>query len=703
VNEVENRTLSAIDPASRDDLDRLQSGFRRRSRNPLPPRSFTARRRDGGVEFRIIDRDPIAEGNGSIRYDIYWSEDVDLSSAETIAAGYARATQVESIQAPGKEGADASRTIYGEKYLRGYYYCVGVDSAGGRGEPTPPIAMGDDSTGGGYPDDVEHFAVSESGEVHNGVPYSVISFVYQAPNDERFAGVKFFVKDYPVLNEIYQTHFHRHTGARGGTGQDKFKWEVGRRKGTGTLSLALDVMSGVGTEFQAEMNAGDHIEARGTTAAVLSLANNTSGLLSAWWSGLDVISLADWYIIPAVTIYAVSVGKDGSHREDIENAKSAVVWLDGLLSPPVAPVLIGNYDSNGVSTLGETNRLEWDQLEGTEIKQYHLFRGEGAAVPFESCTLVHTQAHDPNELANGHHYYDDTDFTIVQKESHQVWTYYLLAENWREQRSAASNAIEIACRLNNSGSGDPTIPARSGVLNILYNAALAGVSGSNVDSADVNQDTFNAMGGPPSGWARWHGAVYFAAVTRPQHLNNDQVKFFPPTAAGTTFVYQNINGASGVPAIIRNGALLTFQGLVKHGGVVPDGYFGFYVETFNGAAHNEYCARRYRNSSDALDWITGPSARVNIPTTDLLSTWQLFFAVFRIDTSFTATTLRANFGWDSGTVGNIYVTQPMLTFGEELCNWTGQMVDTALRYPKSGNPFGGIGDGPGRRGEIIVV
>lgn len=700
----------------REDFGRLESRVRRRSRAALQPISFTAKRDDGGVLFRIVDRDPIIEGQGAVRYDILWAADVNLSTAETIAAGFARAVQVLSIPAPGKANAEAARHLFGERYLIGYYFCVGYDSTNTPGEPTPPIAMGDTSTGGGYPDDVSHFSISESGEVHNGVPYSVISFIYQAPNDSRFAGVKFFVKDYPVINEIYQTHFHRHVGQLGGTGQDKFKWEVGRRKGTGRLlQIATVNIIGSGapaTKFRSEMNAGDYIEARGHTQEIGTVYTTTDflALLSANWTGPNVVDLDDWWIIPLVTIYAVSVGKDGSHREDVTNAPSVTVLLDGLLSAPVAPVLTGNYDANGVSTLGEINRLEWDQLAGTEIKAYHLYRGLGAAAAFVDCTHIGTRMHDANNLAGGHHSFDDKDFTITQKEQNQVFSYYLVAENWREQRSSPSSRVEVACRLNNAGSGDPTIPSRSGVKTLLYNGAFAGTVGNNVDDLDVSQDTFNAdVARIGAGWNRWESGVSGGAVTRPKHIANDQVIFAPPGAGGSARLWQGVKAwEAAADPIIKEGAVLTFQALIKHDGTLPDGTFTMYLESLDAVqAHNEYCPRRYRDpADDALKWTAATSAAIlTVPVASLLSTWQLFFAVFLPSTTaaLDIAELRVNWGWDDGTVGNIYVTQPMLSYGEELANWSGEMVERLMRHPRSGDPVGPIGDGPGHRRELIRI
>jgi hypothetical protein len=72
---------------ARGETARLNSSLRRHSRGPLPPLSFTARREDGGITFKIIDRDPIADANGAVRYDVYWCQDLSLQSDETVAAG----------------------------------------------------------------------------------------------------------------------------------------------------------------------------------------------------------------------------------------------------------------------------------------------------------------------------------------------------------------------------------------------------------------------------------------------------------------------------------------------------------------------------------------------------------------------------------------------------------------------------------------
>lgn len=694
-----------------DGFDRLRSGWRRQSRGAQQPRSFTAKRADGGVQFTIIDRDPFTEGSGSTRYDVYWAETVDLSTAETVAAGFARATNVMSIPAPGKDGADATRILFGERYLKGHYFCVGVGVlATDRSEPTPPISLNDDTTSGGYPADVEHFAVSESGEVHNGVPYSVISFAYQAPNDPNFTGVKFFCKDYPVTGQIYQTYFHRYVGQRGGTGQGEFFFEVGRRKGVGTLSIAGSALTGVGSAFLSDMNAGDLIEVRGTTAEIDSVTDSTNATLAAAWGGDSVASVSDWWILPEVTFYAVSIGRDGGHREDIENAPSDVEFLDGLLSPPVPPVLVGNFDSNGVSTYGETNLLEFNQLEGTEIKAYHIYRATGAAAAFSSATHKKTIAHNPHAMTDGHHSWPDTEFTITEKEQNQAFTYYLVAENWREQRSIPSDAVQIACRLNSASSGDPSIPARTGVFNHLWNAGLVGTPGNTVDNADVSQRAWRSGSpAPPTGWTQWHSSVFSGAVTRPQHANGDQFRFFAPgLGLPECYAYMEINGWDNAAPVIRSGMPLTFQALIKHGGgVSPNGIFKMYIETYNAGAFVEYCPRRYRDpADDSLQLVddTGGAANVlEIAGSDFLDSWQLFFATFVPTAANTVTAVRITFGWSGGDTGDIYVTQPMLSGGEELCVWTSEMVDTAIRPSVGGDPAGGLGDGPGGRPDLIFM
>lgn len=706
MREVRHRDASGS-YSNQEDFDRLESGVRRRNRAALAPVAFRAKRTDGGVQFTIIDRDPITEGNGAVRYDIYWAEDVDLTDEDTIAAGYARSTNVMSIPAPGREGADATRMLFGERYLRGFYFCVGVDAANERGEPTPPLSLNDESNSGGYPDDVTHPSVSESGEVHNGVPYSVLSFIYQAPIDDRFAGVMFFIKDYPVINEIYQTHFHRYTGQRGGTGQDKFKLEIGRRKGTGDLTIALAAVSGASTAFLAEMNAGDLIEARGHTQEIDSITDDDTATLAANWAGDTVTTLADWWVIPEITIYFVSVGKDGRYREDIESAPSVTVYLDGLLSAPVAPVLTANKDANDISTIGEVIRLEWAQLEGTEIKAYHLYRGKGAAVAFSSCTPIITIPHNPHALTGGNQSYDDDDFTYLEKEENQVWSYYLVAENWREQRSDESARLEVACRLTKADGVDPSVPARSGVLNYLYNAALIADTGNNVDDADATQDSFNNIGGPPAGWKRWEGTAIGGGAVVPTHQNIDQIHFTAPGAGNSTFAYQEIKAwsdATADPRVIRRHQILTFQALIRHGGVLPNGNFYMYIETYNLAVFNEYSKRRYRNSSDALAWIAaGTGARIEISGADLLSDWQMFMGVFLPDATLTATKIRVTWGWEGGTTGTIHVTQPMLSFGEELCNWTGQMVETALDWSPGNDAGMELGDGFGVRHQDVMM
>lgn len=712
---------------------------RARTLIPRGPKSFRIEKAGLGIRVIITDwpHDTIdVAGTSTYQFLVYWAQTVDQTTQAGNDAGFARSTLLApSIPVAGRRraaGGGSGTEFVGffsdPKYQQGYFWCVGVDIDGIQGDHGNPIKV-IGGVGGTLPSDVEHFQASESGEQHGLTTLSVVSYSFRIPfGGGELDSVQFMFRNYPNLNEFSEGESRRVTVGKGSTQTGKLRFPIGRRIGSGTISIVGTAVTGVGTEFLtlAASAGGDQIEVFGVQARIASVASNLGMTLQSGWTGPAVIAVADWQTIASVTIYAISEGLNGARRDDPENGPSVTLDLDGLLSAPIAPALTA-------TALGNAIRLAIDPPEGTELARALLYKATGGGVSFDkaTCQMIHSFEID-NSNPSPFFQWDDTDFTTYQREQGQVFSYYASAVNVRDQESAPSVRAEAACRLDSGKDGsDPG--GKIGLKNLLYNGFFGGTAANVVAANDTSQDanfggvvagthvpgrpygTIAGHGGQAygigdyRGYTRWEsndgGGGAAGTVT---HQNGDEAWITPPGNTKQWYVYQEVeawnSNAAAPPApyikMKKDGTCCWAVKLAKDvASAQPDGTIGIYIDLYDNNTFRGEAPRRYRDSAtDALLYASGPSAHINVSGADLLSTWQLFFGVFKLDSSLgTIRQCRFNVTWANGTQGKVRIKEAMVNDGEERGIFTGDMGDIRVSWPTPGDPAGPIGDGDGRR------
>lgn len=716
---------------------------RNRTLPPRGPKTFKIQKAGTGIRVIITDwpHESIeVAGNGAKEFHLYWAELVDQTTVGGIAAGFTRATLLSpAIPASGATSrlnrgrAPETTGFYPDpKYQNGYFYCVGVAADGSQSEPGNPVKVTNGS-GGTVPNDVEHFAASESGEKHGLTTLSVVSYSFRIPNEGGpIDRIQFMYLNYPNLGEFQEGESRRVTAARGATQTGKLRFPIGRRIGDGTITIAGTAVTGVGTNFLSVAAAagGDQLEVFGVQARIFAVGSNTSMTLSSAWTGPDVAGAGDWQTIAAVTIYAVSEGLNGARRDDPENSPSVTLDFDGLLSAPIAPTLT-------LSSLGNAIRAVIEPAAGTELARALLYKAAGSGASFDKTILEMIHAFEI-DMSNPAPFFqwDDTDFTIYERENGTVFSYYATVVNVREQESQPSSLEEATCRLDSGKEGsDP--PGKMGLKNLLFNGCFGGTVGNLVSPNDASQyATFGGVtvgtdqpgrpygtvaghGGQAAGIGTYRGFTAWeandggsgAGGSAPTFENNDEVNFDPPGATKQWYLYQEVEawdtglGAAFVKMKKDGVCCWAIKIKKKVGGAQPDGTIGIYIDlTDNGTFRGE-APKRYRDSaSDSLLFASGAAAHVNISGATLTDDWTIFYGVFKLDSSLgTVRQCRFNVAWLDGTQGNVRVKEAMVNDGEERGIFTPDMGDITISWPIPGDPAGYIGDGDGKRdGEIQV-
>lgn len=709
---------------------------------PRPPRKVIVQTVGNGVRVTVNDYgEESAENVGSpaIFYNVYWAETVDLTTTTGIAYGFARATLLAPpIPAPsgrGRSRRDSVGFFPDPKYTVGYFFVCGVDADGNRSEPTNPAFIG---TGGGgvIPPDVEHFQASESGEPQNDSVISAVSYSFRIPVTSKSAPIdhiQFFYKNYPNLNQTSEGESIRVLVGSGGTQTGKIKLPLGRRIGSGSITIVGTAVTGAGTNFLtlAAAAGGDQLEVFGVLARIASVTDATHMTLSSAWTGTTVTGISEWQVIGSVTIYAVSESISGARRSDVESAPSATVDLDGDLSAPIAP-------SVSLVDLAGGIRVYVTPPAGTQIDSITVYKGKGSGLAFSACTPLFTW---PQDKVNSSPFlvYDDLDFATYDKEQGTTFSYYAAAKNVRGAQGAASVRNEYTARLQSNQDIDPTLTGQAGLKNLLFNAMLTGTVGSVVDTDDggygaatpaagAGQNSFmftdasnklgrpyGGNGGQVDGTGRWTGHTLWAgtkgggAPTQASFQNGNEVKLPAPTAGNSVYVFQEIGSwDDGRPAFmkVKKNAVLAFSIFAKWSGSQPNGSLHFRVEQYNNNAFIAYSPRRVRNSGGSLVLVDSAGGSTNdyvVTGSQLTSSWQRFYAIFITDASLgTTKQLRFTIEHSDSTAGDVVVTQPMINEGEILGLWTADMGDPYVGTPGSGSPPGQVGDGDGRReGRIL--
>lgn len=746
---MSSRLITGIDPPNQDDIDTLFNEFhdsnfaRNKQLPPRTPKSFRIEKAGTGIRVYVTDWPHEAvevAGTSVFQYLIYWAEDVDQTTAAGISAGFARATLLApAIPTAGRRrpsgGASGDYVAFftDPKYQTGFFYCVGINTDGVLSDPGNPVKI-TSGNGGTVPNDVDHFEASESGEVHDGTTISAVSYAFRIPQTGgEVDRIQFMFENYPSLNEFQEGESVRVTVGRGGTQTGKLTFPVGRRVGTGTITIVGALVTGVGTDFLALAAAlgGDQLEALGFRARIANVSSPTSMGLTGVWTGPAVTGLADWQTIAAITIYAVSEGLNGARRDDVENAPSVTLDLDGNLSAPNAPTTV--Y----VTPLDNSVRIEATQVAGTQLDHYVLYRSLGSGVdagmalappqPSAGTELLDTQPAVATPVSGSLVQFEDSGFTPTQKEQAQAFVWYVSVKNTRGDESACAHAVGT-CRLTSSADVDPSLTGRVGFKNLLYDAFIGGGLGNTVHDTDTSQDAFNGtsagnLPGKPYGgsgasvgtgafvgYTRWHATTTGAAAL-PVHGNGDEVQIMAPGLGQSTYLFQEIDawslglgGAAGVKIV--KGGWYVWSVLARYTSAFgqPPGSFVIYLEQYNNNVKSGDALRQYRDSGTQLlaNYPQGSASNaLTIPGSALLTTWQRFYAVWQMDASLVTKQLRMNISLQNCATGAVYVRRAMLNEGEDVAYWTGEMGVTSGSVPINVDPPGNIGDGPGhRRGEI---
>lgn len=683
---------------------------------PLPPLRFSIEEYGSGVRVTILNDGPLGRQNGAIRFDVYWAEDVDATTAAGKAAGFARAVCLApSIPATDVDHTQSSGTFTDPKYAAGWFYLCGVGPDGGRSAPTEPGQVITGPIDNTVPGDVQHLQISESGKVSNGTVDSELSVAATPPADSSNLGwVQLYLQDYTALGSMQEGYAQKWLGS-GGIDFDPLYTIPRRRNGIAATVTAGSPAVVAASGFLAVAQVGDAFELLGRLVNISSVTDTTLTLATAW-EGPDDTN-ADWSIIALVTVYAVSVGKSGSRRDDITNAPSVRVLMDGNISVPNTPPFV--YLSNaGVSVL-----VEWDQVAGSTIYAYKIYRSPGVGVdsgmgvqppqPAIGTILLDTVPQDHN-LPNGSTYarmqYHDSAFTLYDLDVNNQFVWYITTTNTRGDESAAVSAVGT-CRRATNGELDPTVIGRNFGKNYLYNAAFAGTAGNAVLGNDTSQDAFmgtdasNLPGRVWIGAAHTSGTGRFRGYTRweaddgatgaagsVKHQNGNEVHIIASGSGKAWFLYQEIGAwdesSGNAFKKMGKGEVYTLSVYLSHNGVAVNGSLFIYLEQYFDGAFQVQSLQRVRDTDSSI--ITTTSG-FSIAPSDITATPVRYQGVYQLDAATSTRQVRVNIAW-SGSTGTLVVQRAMVNVGEAAALWTSDMGDTNIAIPVAAAPIDPAGD-----------
>lgn len=717
-----NRDDATLDRGADLTYDRRSHVVSPEAPPPRPPLRFAIEDTGSGVRITIVNDGPLGGRlNGSVRYDAYWAETVDTSTAAGKAAGFARAVCLApSIPATDVDHTQSSALYDDPKYAAGYFFVCGVGADGARSEPTEAARVITGPIDYTIPGPVEHLQISESGKVQNDSVFSELSVTCVPPseNTANFGGVQLYLKDFSGLGTTQEGYFHRWLGF-GGINFSVL-YPIPRRKGEVSAtftngSATVAAASGLLSVAQA----GDEIEALGQRIIINSVTDSAITLSATW--PRDTITTDDWYVVAYVTIYAVSVSKAGTRRADTQNAPSVALLMDGELSAPNAPATI--YASNtGVDKL-----IEWDQVAGSTISGYNVYRSDGFLAdsgmtdfspprPSSGTTLIDKVIQNPNLIVGSTYVRmqsHDSNFTAYDLEVNSVFTWYVTTTNTGRDESSA-NYASGTCRAVRPNEIDPTLPTLSDPKNYIYNAMCHGTAGNQVLANDTTQDVYtgsdasNLPGRPyQSASGQADGTGRFRGYTRLESndggtgasgivtfKNETEIHYpAPGTAPKSHFVYGEIGAWDHSTALFRKiekGGVYVLSCHLNHGGVTPNGTFNVFVQQQNNLVTVDDCLLRTRDPSGVLTAVTG---QFSLDASLIPSVATRFYAVFQMDSSLAnSKQLHYNFAWTGGTIGDIYLSKIGFQRAEFPPAWTADMGDTTTAVPNPANPTDPVGD-----------
>jgi hypothetical protein len=684
---------------------------------PLPPLQVVVEDTGAGVRITVVNDGPLGRLNGAVRYDAYHADDVDTSTAVGKKAGFARAVCVApSIPATDVAHTQSSAEYSDSKYSAGFWYVCGVGADGGRSEPSEPAQVTRGAIDKTIPGDVTHLQISESGRVSNGTVFSELSVTCDPPAaTSNLGGVQMYLKDYLSLGDIQEGYFHQWRGS-GGINFDPL-YPIPRRRAAISLTA-----TGASNSFTAAggllaiAKTGELLEILGEQLSITGVTDTAISTLTAWPKAN--ITTDDFVIIGKPRIFIVSVSKAGTRRDDIENAPFVDVLMDGQLSPPNQPATI--YISNaGVAVL-----IEWDQVAGSTISGYNVYRSDGSSLdtgmvqspPQPSAgTLFLGEVQQNPSIITGSTYarmqFPDSKFSLYDLEANSAFIWYVTTKNTRGDESSANYSIGN-CRSQVTGEIDPNQTGRNPGKNYLYNAAMAGTANNQVLATDTSQDNFmgtdasNLPGrtyvagqtngtGRLRGYTRWESSdAGGGAAGTVKFQNGDEIHIPPPGAGKVWYVLQEIGAweesSGNAFKKVGKGEVYTLSVYVNHSGTSPDGSFVLYVEQYDNNTFKAESKRRFRDTNSV---ITTVSSALSVDVASITATSTRYQAAFQLDSSVSPTRqIRINFAWFDGTVGEIVVRRAMLNAGEIAGQWTADMGDTNISLPVPATPIDPIGD-----------
>lgn len=711
--------------------DPTERRFREERRSLIfPPLDMLIQREGNAIRLAAIDRGRyISSGpvSAATKYAFYWAEDADTSTRDKLDAAFRLATLVDQVPRTYVEREAIYGTLLTDpKYSSGFFFCVGMNDEGDKSTYIISSRQQNVILNSAIPGPVTDLQVSESGEPANETTLSVLAFTYVSPtiNGDSFVGIQPMIRDYPAIGDLTQYTPLLYSGPPNqGAGGGLLRIPPARRTGNGTISIAGTAVTGVGSTFTQIAKADDQLEVFGVRRRILSVNNDTSITLTAAWPATPAVAaVAQYVIVGKCRVYALSLSESLEHSYDETQWPYVDVDIDGDLSAPNAPAsLILTPFGNGI-------RGQFVQVAGTGIKQYVVYRSTGTTNDITTAEeIIPPIKHDPTTPNGGTVLqFEDTKFTVYEREQGQDFRYYIRTVNVRDEPSSGYATATASCRLDSGADGsDP--PFKIGLKNVVYNGFFSGTNGNTILANDTSQDaTFDVSLGTPGrpygsasgqangagkfkGYTRWESNDAGSGAAGNVTFQDGEAWFAAPGAGKVHYLYQEIEAwdtAKGADFVKLEKDSVCCYGISiarDPGSPQPNGTFTIYLELYNNNVLVGEALLRSRNATtDILEWTSGHK---DISGSDLLSTWTLHFGVFNLDSTVgTVKQLRVNLAWFHGTQGIIRVSRVMVNHGEEVGAPTPDMGDTTVSYPVPGFPPGQLGDGEGKRtGEVYPV
>lgn len=673
-------------------IDRLTQ---ERQKSPLPPKDVQFIATGKGIKCRITDYtsdDPEHDICSNVEYRVHHVATLDPTTTDGIKAGFVASVVKATVSAT---GGTVETIITDDDAQNGYFFCVGADVDKVVSEYTTPRLISGQKLLSEIPPPVARFAATESGRAADGTTFSVIDWECLAPQPKKsFAGIEFVAMDYPKIGEQTVIASRDYVGVGGGRIDGRIILPVGRRHAIGTVTVSNGDVSAVfgGSEnCFANAKPGDFLEIAGVRQQIRSVdatwqvTFGEPGGAVATWPGPTVLAYTTYDFIVSVTMYARSYAQDHNAEIDLGDSPFVNIVLDGELSEPNPPFLVGACDpATKISTIGNVNRLFLTPVVGTDIKSYLVYKAKGAAVPWGDSTLVVIKTIEADHVnVSGAIQVDDTDFGVYERENNQIFSYYAVAVNLRDMVSGPSAIVQIACRLDAPNDNGPQNTAGSGsAKNILWNPML---SGAGTVALQPGQDA-NMGGPPPDGFYQWDHEETAAPTCG---FSNTTEVLMPQAGVGFYAGFrQAIDAWAATSATARRipiGAYLGFQMKARTTGGTPNGLLRVDIsQRDHTLTHLAYARVLTRLATDVID--TSLTVFSTNPA-ELTADYRLYWAVFKLDPALAVAQILLRIYYMNGSSGaNVVVTEPMLWLGTTLVKYNAEHVDPNITYPP---PSGG--------------